>query len=201
MPLHNAKERFEEKWMPVPESGCWLWLAAESSGGYGAFALDGLHSGPAHRASWEIHKGPIPEGEWVLHKCDVRCCVNPEHLFLGDNQANVTDMHSKGRGPVGDKHGRSKLTKTQVDEIRMAHGLASDIAAVYGVNKATVYRIKNGRNWKSGERAVVRLSAHRKVTDQDVQAIRLDGRPHKEIAEQYGIARCTVSLIKSGKRR
>lgn len=89
--------RFEAK-INKTES-CWLWTAAiNSDNGYGRF--DGRKYGLssyAHRVSWEIYRGPIPEGSQVLHRCDIRSCVNPEHLFLGSQQDNIDDMVNKER--------------------------------------------------------------------------------------------------------
>jgi hypothetical protein len=88
-------ERF---WAKVQKTeGCWNWTAGGNGVGYGII-WSGVKRECAHRVSWELAHGPIPEGKWVLHRCDNPGCVNPEHLFLGDNTANVRDMHSKGRG-------------------------------------------------------------------------------------------------------
>jgi|SRR5712664_2187267 len=85
------KERFESKFQVVPFSGCWLWDGTMFSSGYGALKIQGVMLS-AHRLSWTLYRGTIPDNLWVLHKCDVRCCVNPEHLYLGTPSDNVQDM-------------------------------------------------------------------------------------------------------------
>jgi hypothetical protein len=90
-----AKLRFDQKWTPVPITGCWLWTGGTTAAGYGFFDFqDEIH---AHRASYAMHIGPVPEGLHVLHRCDVRQCVNPNHLFLGTQVDNMKDMAAKGR--------------------------------------------------------------------------------------------------------
>src|SRR5690554_6899875 len=79
---------------------CWHWRKVRP-GGYGASEMLGERL--AHRVSWKIHHGEIPEGMCVLHKCDVRNCVNPDHLFLGTKADNHRDMVEKGRQPRGFK--------------------------------------------------------------------------------------------------
>ena len=88
-------ERFHEKYVPVTETGCWIWTRSKCRG-YGRISYNGTGK-MAHRISWEIHCGPIPEGMLVLHKCDVPACVNPEHLFLGTYKDNTQDAIKKGR--------------------------------------------------------------------------------------------------------
>lgn len=92
--------RFESKFIPVTESGCWLWLRRTSPAGYGHFGRK-HGSCQAHRVAWELYKGPIPDGMNVCHVCDVRCCVNPDHLFLGTQQDNMRDCWNKGRSSIG----------------------------------------------------------------------------------------------------
>ena len=90
-----------------PNTGCWLW-AGRLVEGYGIFTLNHRDNQLAHRASYEHFVGPIPQGLFVLHKCDVRSCINPDHLFIGTHADNMADMKRKGRGrSVGGKIGRT----------------------------------------------------------------------------------------------
>lgn len=97
---------FEQRFMAhVPEqsSGCMEWRGAVKGNGYGhIIGPEGKHV-MAHRAMWASKFGPIPAGQFVLHACDNRKCVNPEHLFLGNNSDNVRDMVAKGRKRLNGK--------------------------------------------------------------------------------------------------
>lgn len=87
-------ERFWEK--VAKGEDCWEWTAATTNG-YGTFNLGrGQGTRGAHIVAYELENGPT-EGRWVLHRCDNPPCVRPDHLFLGDVQANNQDMIGKGR--------------------------------------------------------------------------------------------------------
>lgn len=76
--------------------GCWLWIGALNSRGYGCFAFNGKTI-MAHRFSYLHFKGAIPRGMYICHTCDVPACVNPEHLWPGTAVDNSKDMFSKNR--------------------------------------------------------------------------------------------------------
>lgn len=95
-------------WPKVKKSpgGCWLWIGGRNGKGkgYGAFSFGGKNH-PAHRISYAISKGQVPQRLKVLHTCDVKSCVNPDHLFVGTTQDNSDDMCQKGRQAKGKTHG------------------------------------------------------------------------------------------------
>jgi hypothetical protein len=86
MPAHrDLKERFNEKYVVNPESGCWEWTASINKyNGYGYISVkicEGHFAPqPAHRVSYELNVGQIPEGHDIHHKCENKKCVNPDHL-------------------------------------------------------------------------------------------------------------------------
>ena len=99
--MKSNLERFNEKHTKSID-GCWLWKT-ESSIKYGSFWFNRQRY-RAHRASYEMFKGTIPESLNVLHTCDNPKCVNPEHLFLGTQQDNMSDKCAKGKQPEGSAH-------------------------------------------------------------------------------------------------
>ncbi len=79
MTRKTARERFNDKLIPVTETGCYLWLGTILKDGYGIFWFNGKNV-LAHRYSYVQSNGTIPPGLQLDHKCRVRCCVNPDHL-------------------------------------------------------------------------------------------------------------------------
>lgn len=150
----SLRERFDEKYVADPNSGCWLWDAADKGNGYGMMRVDG-RGVFAHRLSYELFVGTIAEGLAVLHRCDVRACVNPEHLFLGTQIDNMQDAKAKGRMVApprsrGEEHPTSKLTADAVLEIRRRASQGErqrDIAADFGISQSAVSALVTRRTW------------------------------------------------------
>jgi len=94
----------------------------------------------------------------VLHKCDVRNCINPEHLMLGTVAMNNQDKQNKGRNIThfvkGNQFaklgtGNTRLTEAQVLEIRSKwRGRQVDLAKEYGVTQAAISGILLRKTWQ-----------------------------------------------------
>lgn len=134
--------------------GCWIWSGGLFNVGYGQIRVGHKKLG-AHRVSWMIHRGEIPTGLLVCHKCDVRSCVNPEHLFLGTYKDNTRDMDRKKRRITrsGENNGRAVLTNVIVAEIRKSyvHGSrefgCTSLGHRFGVSRATIWLVVAGKLW------------------------------------------------------
>lgn len=156
MPFSSTKsirERLLEKMRVNESTGCWEWVAAKDSNGYGRIWFDGT-IGAAHRVSYELDNGPIPDGLLACHRCDNPACINPAHLFLGTHADNLSDMDAKGRRARGDRvsnkgveHGRVKITENDVLAIRAAHMTHRALAKQYGLGRSQIARIRSGKQW------------------------------------------------------
>lgn len=135
---------------------CIIWSKSKTYLGYGSCTRIGGEV-RTHRVSWFLARGPIPQGAHVLHRCDNRSCVNPDHLFLGSHQDNMTDMVAKGRlvAPPA-KHGSANhmaaINEDGVWEIRQVANIGrfsqKEIAQSYGLSEMTVSRIIRNQSWK-----------------------------------------------------
>jgi hypothetical protein len=97
-----------------------------------------------------IH-GPVPEGVEVCHRCDVRNCVNPDHLFLGSHTANMQDAQLKGRTSRGEGRPLSQLAEDDVREIRRRAAAGEScyrIAKDYPVSNSQIENVVARRQWR-----------------------------------------------------
>ena len=133
--------------------GCWNWMAALDTRGYGIVSFLGKTT-KAHRIAWMMANGAIPQGMEICHKCDNQICVNPNHLFIGTHQDNMRDMTNKGRnipgGVCGEQHPCSKLTIEKVKQMRSLKGKMGyqKIADLFGVGISQAWCIVNGKAWR-----------------------------------------------------
>lgn len=146
----NDKLRF---WSKVKKTKkCWNFLAAFTRDGYGQLGIDGSMR-RAHRISWILKHGKIPKGKYVLHTCDNRKCVNPKHLFIGNQKDNMVDMMNKGRNAdtSGENNGRHRLDKNAIKVIKILYkdGMSQkDIANKFYVGRSTISHLLVGDTWK-----------------------------------------------------
>jgi hypothetical protein len=132
---------------------CWPYTGSCDAAGYGSAKVDGKSVG-THRLAYQEANGPIPSDVFVLHRCDNPPCCNPTHLFAGDQQANMDDMTSKGRGRTvahrGEDNGYTTLTVADVRALRVAVQRGESqrrVAQRFGVSQPTVSRIVRGKTW------------------------------------------------------
>lgn len=77
-------------------STCWLWQGPKNQKGYGMTTrFEGTQY--VHRIAYLQKTGISPKGWLVCHHCDVPNCLNPDHLWLGDNFSNQQDAALKKR--------------------------------------------------------------------------------------------------------
>ena len=135
-------------WTKVDRKGedeCWAWLGATVRFGRGRI-VDGQSVRLATHVALELHgHQPLPPKTLVLHTCDHPWCVNPRHLYVGDQKQNMRDRDSRQR------NASARLTP---DDIRAIRGLISDgvltrkqIAERFNIPLRYTWEISSRRVW------------------------------------------------------
>lgn len=192
--------------------GCWIWKGKLNTGGYGKYG----YNTNAHRKMYEYEFGPIPKGMQVCHTCDVRKCVNPDHLFLGTITDNQKDKVKKNRQAKGSQIANSILTEEivlEVRKMRLAGNMYKKISEKFKISWDLVKRICQNTQWKHvplGEETRKIKRSYKnplkgsqrhnsKLTEEQVKEIRSllnEGKRLIDIAKQFNISISNVCDIR-----
>ena len=223
-------ERFESQINKV-DNGCWLWTGEICPKGKHGILRSGGQVFSAYRLSYEIYKGEIPIDMCVCHTCDVRACVNPDHLWIGTQQENIQDAVQKGRMNRGENNAGSKLQEDQVIEIvnlyKTGNYSQQQLGEMYGVAHTIISGIITGKNWKhldldrsfrkgrgsTGDKNGTRLHPETvkrgeehpstKISDATVEEVRRLSQeyPQRILAKMFNISQTQVGRILRGETR
>lgn len=153
--LDRFLARIEKK-----QNGCWIYGGREDI--YGQIQMGDKSSMTAHRFSFEHFHQKIRPGLFVCHKCDVKGCVNPEHLYEGTHEDNTSDIVDRKRNqsnnharvgkirPVGNrfKNGRvlsPDMKQRMKAEYESGRFTQMELAKRYRVSQAMVSKVARGQ--------------------------------------------------------
>lgn len=77
------------------ETFCMEWQRCFNTDGYPRMGVTGNSNVKVHRLVYELANNKDITGYVVRHICDNPKCINPEHLILGDNKANMRDRDER----------------------------------------------------------------------------------------------------------
>lgn len=140
--------------LPRTERGCIEWPYALGASGYAVMAGETVT-----RQVLTAVVGPAPamsgRGAFACHHCDNPPCINPDHLYWGDQSDNSRDFYERGRNfTVGEGNGNATLTEEDVHKIDYMLSLGvsqAHIASAFGVGQTTVAAIRSRRIWSHVE--------------------------------------------------
>lgn len=210
MELPNIKDRFWSKVDKRGSNACWEWKANKVHG-YGLLATKSK-SAPirAHRLSWMLHYGEIPSGMAICHSCDNPGCVNPNHLMLGTQKANIIDAAKKGKLKffhigTGENNNAAKLSDEQVRSMRCDYATGKftykEMAKKYGVSDCMAilrnisyhdptYKPINGNSKPRPSHKVVTEEIKKKIMQSNKTAYRL--------SKELQISKPTILKVRRG---
>lgn len=136
-----------------PTDDCVECPLGQDAYGYPQLMAHGRNRKASHAVLERVGR-PRPSSEHeVLHSCDNPPCLNPRHISWDTHRRNIDEMFDRDRArPYGQ---RIKLSGADVLDIRRRYrrgvnqsdrGNSVDLAAEFGVDRATITAIARRRN-------------------------------------------------------
>lgn len=193
-------EKMEARVAIDPVTGCWDWTGGVNADGYGnGLYIDGKQT-RAHRVAYLVTHGYLPPRDvFVCHLCSNPRCCRPDHLAVGTALDNVQDTLKAGRHRS--RRETSAHRRARALALRGAGGTIEQLAARFNVSLSTARRVVLGRTWADlpGARKAKPYGGHkRKLTEDEVRAIRQSEEPNRTLAARYGVTAPNISAIRKG---
>lgn len=119
--------------------------------GYPTVRNDGLNTNASRIVCRMAHGEPPSTQHEAAHSCGNGHlgCINPKHLRWATHIENVADRTIHGTTARGERMGLSKLSESDVREIRALRGKVSivKLASVFGVSDTCISAIQLRKSW------------------------------------------------------
>lgn len=114
-----------------------------SAQGYPLIYRNGKRSTIARLILTRRH-GALRRDQVSRHTCDNTWCISPAHIIIGTQSDNIRDAVSRGR-----MSGPTRLTTSEIQQIRTSQGSQSQIARQFSVDQSYVSYLKNNKRRKN----------------------------------------------------
>lgn len=135
----------------VDENGCWIWQGRKDPAGYGLLTRQRVTQ-RAHRVYFAAAYGEdaLPTGWAVHHVCEVKSCVNPDHLEAMPLHVHMWHHQVERKRTLTDDE-RGEIRRLAEDPRRPIR----EIAAQFGISQSYAEYIANGQRYNErGEPAL-----------------------------------------------
>lgn len=150
-------------WYGKGAQECWDWQGTTKQHGYGRVStmtkagrrhilvsrLIAYDAGLLH----DLQYGGHHSGTTIRHTCDNPRCCNPNHLCVGTQADNISDMNIRNRrnDAKGSDSPNARLRESDIPIIRSLYNTMcmtkKDIAKLFGVTDVAIFCVISGKTW------------------------------------------------------
>ena len=129
MKIEQIREILDPYIVELPWSGCWIYMGRLSKWGHARFLYSLCKSLGYTDTAYSMHrviKCVLDEKEDIkgvyCHTCDIPCCINPIHVYIGTDSSNRKDFWSRSPKRFAEQARSRALGKANGIKIELQNG-------------------------------------------------------------------------------